>query len=30
VLGDSVYGCDKGLRVMLEKRGKPAEGTISR
>jgi SRSO17 transposase len=23
VLGDSVYGCDKGLRVMLEKRGKP-------
>jgi SRSO17 transposase len=23
VLGDSVCGCDKGLRVMLEKRGKP-------
>jgi SRSO17 transposase len=23
VLGDSVYGCDKGLRVMLERRGKP-------
>jgi SRSO17 transposase len=23
VLGDSVYGCDKGLRVILEKRGKP-------
>jgi SRSO17 transposase len=23
VLGDSVYGCDKGLRVMLEKHGKP-------
>ena len=23
VLGDSVYGCDKGLRVMLEQRDKP-------
>jgi SRSO17 transposase len=23
VLGDSVYGCDKGLRRMLEERGKP-------
>ncbi len=23
VLGDSVYGCDKGLRVMLESREKP-------